>query len=277
MGIQVEKHQKHGAGAASLKSATVAKRPDTARRAMTATVRLPGLTVFLPSHNEEGNVERVVRDFLDELPRVAERFEVVVVDDGSRDRTGEIADRLAAENPHVLVVHHSKNLGYGGAVNTGLRSGSQPYLLLSDGDGQFDPAEMWKLTSRITDCDVVIGLRARRADNLMRRINGKAWTTLSRVLFGLRISDMDCGFKLFRREAIEGITLHSNSAMITAELMARLAGRNARISQVDVTHLPRVAGEQTGNSPMAIVQAFKEMLLLYRDLKAARRGSNSES
>jgi glycosyltransferase involved in cell wall biosynthesis len=239
---------------------------------MTTPTRLTGLTVFLPSHNEEANVERVVAGFLAELPRVAEAYEVVVVDDGSRDRTGEIADRLAAENPHVLVVHHAKNLGYGGAVNSGLRSGTQPFVLLSDGDGQFDPAEMSKLTSRIENYDVVIGRRVRRADNVMRRINGKAWTTLSRMLFGLRISDMDCGFKLFRREAVAGIRLHSNSAMITTELMARLAGRNARICEVDVTHLPRLAGEQTGNSPLVVLRAFKEMFVLYRDLKAARRG-----
>ena len=237
---------------------------------MTDPARLAGITVFLPSHNEEGNVERVVAGFLAELPRVAERYEVVVVDDGSRDRTGEIADRLAAENPHVLVVHHAKNLGYGGAVNSGLRSGTQPFLLLADGDGQFDPAEMSKLTSLIENYDAVIGRRAQRADNFMRKINGKAWTTLSRMLFGLQITDMDCGFKLFRREAVAGITLHSNSAMITTELMARLAGRKARICQVDVTHLPRIAGEQTGNSPLVVLHAFREMFALYRELKAAR-------
>jgi glycosyltransferase involved in cell wall biosynthesis len=244
---------------------------------MTASKRLAGLTVFLPSHNEEGNVERVVAGFLAELPKVAERYEVVVVDDGSRDRTGAIADRLAAEDPRVLVVHHTTNLGYGGAVNSGLRSGTQPFLLLADGDGQFDSAEMSKLTSRIDDYDVVIGRRARRADNLVRRINGKAWTTLARTLFGLQITDMDCGFKLFRREAVAGIVLHSNSAMITTELMARLAGRKARICEVDVTHLPRVAGEQTGNNPLVIMRAFQEMFALYRDLKATRRGETREN
>ncbi len=239
--------------------------------------RLTGLTVFLPSHNEEGNVERVVKNFLAELPKVAECYEVVVVDDGSRDRTGEIADRLAAENPNVLVIHHPKNLGYGGAVNSGLHSGTQPFLLLCDGDGQFDPAEMPKLISRIDGYDVVIGRRAHRADNIVRRINGKAWTALSRTLFGLRVTDMDCGFKLFRREAVAGITLHSNSAMITTELMARLAGRNARICEVDVTHLPRLAGEQTGNSPLVVLHAFREMFTLYRDLKTARRGEKSSN
>jgi glycosyltransferase involved in cell wall biosynthesis len=252
-----------------------AGRSDAEARSMTTDRRLPGITVFLPSHNEEGNVERVVSNFLAELPKVAERYEVVVVDDGSHDRTGAIADRLAAADPHVMVVHHAKNLGYGGAVNSGLRSGTQPFLLLCDGDGQFDPAEMTKLTSRIDGYDVVIGRRAQRADNIMRRINGKAWTILSRTLFGLRVNDMDCGFKLFRREAVAGITLHSRSAMITTELMARLAGRNARICEVDVTHLPRMAGEQTGNSPLVVMSAFREMFALYRDLKAARRGEKS--
>jgi glycosyltransferase involved in cell wall biosynthesis len=245
-------------------------------RPMTALKRLPGLTVFLPSHNEEGNIERVVKGFLAELPKVAETYEVVVVDDGSRDRTGEIADQLAAENPQVLVVHHAKNLGYGGAVSTGLRSGTLPFLLLCDGDGQFDPSEMLKLTSRIDGHDVVIGRRARRADNFVRRINGKAWTTLSRLLFGLRVTDMDCGFKLFRRESLAGIEPHSNSAMITTELMARLAGRNARICEVDVTHLPRVAGEQTGNSPLVVLRAFRELFALYRDLRVARRGEGAQ-
>jgi glycosyltransferase involved in cell wall biosynthesis len=196
----------------------------------------------------------------------------VVVDDGSHDRTGEIADLLAAENPQVLVVHHPKNLGYGGAVSTGLRSGTQPYLLLSDGDGQFEPAEMSRLTSRIENYDVVVGRRKRRADGFMRRINGEAWSTLARLLFGLRITDMDCGFKLFRREAVAGITLHSKGAMITTELMARLAGRNARICEVDVTHLPRLAGEQSGNNPLVVLRAFRDMFALYWELKAARRG-----
>jgi glycosyltransferase involved in cell wall biosynthesis len=246
----------------------------SSEHAMNAPKRLEGLTVFLPSHNEEGNVERVVGGFLRELPKVADRFEVVVVNDGSIDRTGEIADRLAAEDSRVMVVHHPKNRGYGGAFSSGLRSGTQPFLLLADGDGQFDPAEMSKLTSRIDGYDVVIGRRAHRADHLMRRINGKAWTILSRTLFGLHVTDMDCGFKLFRREAVKGITLYSNSAMITTELMARLAGRNARICEVDVTHLPRIAGEQTGNSPIVVLRAFKEMFELYRDLKTARRGKN---
>ena len=239
---------------------------------MTAAKRLPGLSVFLPAHNEEGNIEGVVRCFSAELPKVADSYQIVIVDDGSRDRTGAIADRLAATDRCIRVVHHPANRGYGAAVISGMRSCTEPYLLLCDSDGQFDPSEMTRLIAHIGDNDVVIGRRARRADHLMRRINGKAWTTLSRVLFGLRITDMDCGFKLFRKAVLDGLELRSGGAMITTELMARLAGRGARICQVDVTHLPRATGEQSGNSPKAILKAFQDLFKLYRELKAARNG-----
>jgi glycosyltransferase involved in cell wall biosynthesis len=240
---------------------------------MSAPARLSGLSVFLPSHNEEGNVERVVRGFLAELPEIANVFEVIVVDDGSIDRTGEIADRLAATDTRVRVVHHGVNRGYGGAVVSGLKAAGYPFILLSDGDGQFDPADAVRLAARIGDHDVVVGRRAQRADHLVRRINGKGWTMLSRLLFGLRIKDMDCGFKLFRREAVENLELRSIGAMITTELMARLAGNNARICEVAVTHLPRASGEQTGNNARVIIHAFKELFALYRELKELRKGA----
>lgn len=233
-------------------------------------VRLSGLSVFLPAHNEEGNIDRVVGGFRDELPKVADNFEIIVVDDGSRDGTGEKADRLAAADPHVKVVHHQTNRGYGGAVISGLRAASLPYVLLCDGDGQFDPADVELLAARIPDFDVVVGRRAHRADSLIRRINGKAWTTLIRVLFGFNISDIDCGFKLFRRDFVQDMELHAHGAMITTELLARLAGRGARMCEVDVKHLPRLSGEQSGNSAKVILRAFKELFALYRDLRSTR-------
>jgi len=230
--------------------------------------RLPGLSVFLPSHNEEGNVERVVRGFLKELPNFADDYEVIVVNDGSRDRTREIAERLAAEDPHVQVVNHEVNRGYGGAVISGIRAARMPWVLLADGDGQFDPADIGKLASLASNNDVVAGRRAHRADPLMRRINGRAWTTLVRVLLGITISDIDCGFKLFRRDFLEQIDLRAHGAMISTELMARLTGRGARVAEIDVSHLPRLAGEQSGANLKVVMRAFKELFQLYRELKA---------
>lgn len=232
--------------------------------------RLAGLSVFLPAHNEEGNIERVVRGFCKELPRVAASYEVIIVDDGSSDRTGQIADRLAASDSHVRVVHHAVNRGYGGAVASGIQAATLPYVLLCDGDGQFVPADVERLITRLPDCDVVVGKREHRADNLMRRVNGKAWTILIRTLFGFRIADIDCGFKLFRRDLLQGLELNAKGAMITTELLAKLAGRGARIGEVEVQHLPRLTGEQSGNSVKVILRAFRELSGLYRSLRSER-------
>jgi len=238
---------------------------------VTESAPLSGVSVFLPCHNEEGNIERVAAGLEAELPRLAECYEIVVVDDGSRDRTGEIADRLAAANPHLKVVRHPVNRGYGAAVSSGIRACTQPWVVLCDGDGQFAAADIARLTARVPEYDVVVGHRAHRADPLMRRINGKAWTVLMRLLLGIRVRDIDCGLKLFRRDLLDGIDMQAKGAMISAELMAQLAGRGAKICEVDVGHLPRLAGEQSGASFKVIARAFRELFLLYGRLRRARR------
>ena len=239
-------------------------------RLVTEPAQLSGISVFLPCHNEEGNIERVVAALESELPRIAERYEIIVVDDGSRDRTGEIADRLAA-NPRLRVVHHPFNRGYGAAVISGIRACSQPWVVLCDGDGQFQASDIARLAARVPEYDVVVGRRIHRADPLMRRVNGMAWTVLMRMLLGIRVGDIDCGLKLFRRELLEGLDLQAKGAMISAELMAQLAGRGARICEVDVHHLPRLTGEQSGASLKVIARAFRELFLLYGRLRRARR------
>ena len=238
---------------------------------MTEPARLSGVSVFLPCHNEEGNIERVVAELESELPRIAGRHEIIVVDDGSRDRTGEVADRMATANPRLKVVHHPVNRGYGAAVISGIRACNEPWIVLCDGDGQFEASDLARLAAKVPEFDVVVGHRTHRADPLMRRVNGQAWTVLMRLLLGIRISDVDCGLKLFRRDLVEGIDLQAKGAMISAELMAQLAARGARICEVDVRHLPRVAGEQSGASLKVIARAFRELFLLYGRLRRTRR------
>jgi glycosyltransferase involved in cell wall biosynthesis len=230
-------------------------------------MRLEGISVFLPCYNEEGNIERVVSSLQLELPKLAERVEIVIVDDGSRDRTGIIAERLAVADPQVKVVRHATNQGYGAAVISGIRACVQPWIVLADGDGQFDARDISKLTAKLPACDVVVGIRVMRADPLIRRINGKAWTLLMHLLLGIPVTDIDCGLKLFSRQITEGLDLHSKGAMISAELIARLVGRGAKVCEVEVSHLPRVTGEQTGANPKVIFRAFKELFLLYKSLR----------
>jgi glycosyltransferase involved in cell wall biosynthesis len=236
----------------------------------TAPPLLPGISVALPCHNEEANVRRVVDNFREVLPRLAANYEIVVVDDGSRDRTGELADEIASHDSHVRVIHHPVNRGYGGAVTSGLTAGAMPYVLLCDGDGQFDAAQVARLAAMVPACDVVAGRRAHRADPFMRRLNGRVWTALVRMLFGIRITDIDCGFKLFKREFLHDLDLRARGAMISTELMVKVAARGARICEVDVAHLPRLAGEQSGASVKVILRAFRELYDLYGELRRHR-------
>src|SRR5438552_18549915 len=158
--------------------------------------RLPSLSIFFPCYNEEANVERVTRAALAAAPKYADAFEIIMVDDGSKDRTGEIADRLAAEIPQVRAVHNVPNRGYGGAVARGLKEARMDWIFFTDGDGQFDIEELPRLIELLDSGDFAVGYRIQRADPFIRLVNAKLWGTLVRTLFGLKVRDIDCAFKL---------------------------------------------------------------------------------
>ena len=232
------------------------------------TVKLPSLSASFPAHNEEANVEPMVRSLLEALPEFAERFEVIVVDDGSRDRTFEIATRLATEDPRVRVVRHEVNRGYGAAVWTGLQAGTLDYAFFTDGDRQFDVRELGKLVALAPTADVVVGYRVGRKDNAVRILNAHAWNLLIRVLLHVPVRDVDCAFKLFSRRSLDGLEPKAQGAMFSAELLARLVARGARIVEVPVNHLPRLVGTSSGGNPRVILRAFVELIRLYRTLRA---------
>ncbi len=226
--------------------------------------KLSSLSIFFPCYNEEGNVERVTRAAVEIAPRFAERFEIILVDDGSRDRTGEIADRLASEAPNVRAVHNRPNLGYGGAVRRGLREAKMEWIFFTDGDGQFDIRELPKLIELLDSCDFAVGYRIRRADPFVRKVNAFCWGTLVRALFGLKVRDIDCAFKLLPKSLIDAIELHSDGALISTELLAKAKHRGLRIAEVGVNHYPRTAGQQTGANIKVILKAFRELFKLRR-------------
>ena len=165
--------------------------------------RLPELSYFFPAHNEEGNIEALVADALVALPALAERFEIIVVDDGSTDRTASLADGLAEAHPGVvLAVHHPTNLGYGAALRSGFRAARFEHVGFTDGDRQFAVADLGRLTARISEADqpdVVVGFRIQRADPLIRTLYARSYRLANRIFFGLRVTDVDCACKLFRR------------------------------------------------------------------------------
>ena len=229
------------------------------------------LTVFFPAHNEEENIGPLVRKTHETLEGLVDDFEILVINDGSTDRTKEVLSELEKEIPQLRGIHHEINQGYGGAVQTGFRSASKDLVFFSDGDGQFDITEIKKFLEIIDDYDAVLGYRKDRQDPLHRKVFAKCWGTLIRFLLRIRVRDLDCAFKMFHRPIIESITFETQGAMITTELLAKLNKRNHfHFKEVGVTHLPRIAGEQSGGSPKVILRAFLELFRMYGRLRSYR-------
>ena len=244
---------------------TAAVEPSTAAGtapAGSAPSRLPELSYFFPAHNEEGNVEALVGDALAALPALAERFEIIIVDDGSSDRTGALADQLAAANPAIVrTVHHPTNLGYGAALRSGFRVARFDWVGFTDGDRQFAVADLGRLTARIAEPDrpdVVVGFRIRRADPLIRTVYAKSYRFANRVLFGLRVTDVDCACKLFRRSALQGLRVESGGAFFSAELLIKLRAAGRSVVEVGVPHYARTVGSPTGARPSVILRAVRD-------------------
>ena len=239
------------------------------------TARVVELSYFFPVHNEEANLEGLVQEALAALPALAERFEIIAVDDGSTDGTGPIADRLAAANPGLVrVVHHGTNLGYGAALRSGFRAARFGLVAFTDGDRQFRVADLGRLTARLAGPDApdaVVGFRIRRADPALRTLYARLYRLANRTFFGLRIRDVDCACKLFRRQSLAGVRVASGGAFFSAELLikVRAAGRN--VVEVGVDHYPRTAGSQTGARLSVIWRSVVDFWSLRLRLWANRR------
>ena len=231
------------------------------------------LSVFFPAYNEQDNLPTLIERTVAAVEPLTGDYEIIIVNDGSKDRTGEVAEELARMNSRVRVVHHPRNMGYGAAVITGFAAATKDAVFFSDSDNQFDLAEIKTFWELIGQHDAVVGYRIRRADPFVRKVNAFCWGRLVRVLLGFRIRDLDCGFKMFRRSAVGGLTLSSRGATVTAELMARLHRRGVRWVEVGVHHYPRTAGQQTGARLKVIFRAFIELFRLKRRLaREAREG-----
>lgn len=234
---------------------------------------MTGVTVVMPAYREEENLSATVEDFLRTLEAAGERHRVVVVDDGSPDETGRIADDLAARYPgRVEVVHHEVNRGYGAAVRTGISAAlghaDSQRVFLTDSDGQFraDQLPGFLDLARTERADAVIGYRTRRADPLIRRVNGVLWTLLSRALLRVGARDIDCAYKLVDKRVLAGLDLRGNAALISPELVAKIRAKDARILQKPVQHYPRQYGEQTGARPTVILRSLLGLLGLWLEL-----------
>ncbi|MDQ4099595.1 MAG: glycosyltransferase family 2 protein [Chloroflexota bacterium] len=226
--------------------------------------QIPGsLSLVLPAHNEAGNIEAVVRRALEVLPAYTDDFEIIVVNDGSRDDTPMIVERLAQENGRIRLVQHRVNRGYGAALRSGFGATRGDYVMFMDADRQFDIADIRLLAPFVSQFDVVAGFRMERHDPLLRRINAEIFNVAIRVLFGVHLRDIDCAFKIFRGDLLRSLELTAPGALINTEIQAKLRRQGATLEQVGVHHYPRIAGQATGGSLRVIVRAMGETVLLW--------------
>ncbi len=228
------------------------------------------LSVFFPAYNEEENIEQTVKKAVDvcRSRREIADFEVLIINDGSSDRTGVIADSLSNKFEEVRAIHHPKNRGYGAALKTGLFSSTKEWIVFTDSDGQFDFSEIdkfIKVAQQEDAPDLILGYRMDRADPLIRKVNSKMWGLVVRVLFGLRVRDRACGFKMLKKDVLDKIEeIETEGAVAEDELLVRANKAGFKFAEVGVTHYPRTAGEQTGANPAVILRAFKEIFLLWQ-------------
>ncbi|MBV9579897.1 MAG: glycosyltransferase family 2 protein [Chloroflexi bacterium] len=227
------------------------------------------ISAVLPAYNEEAIIERTVKHVASVLSELATEYEVIVTNDGSRDRTGAILAALQAAEPelNLRVVTHPTNYGYGAALASGFDAAGKDLIFMTDGDKQFDVTELSRFIPEMdAQTDLVIGWRRNRADPFMRKLNALGWKSLVNLLFGYTARDVDCAFKLFRRRVWESMTVHARGATFSAEFLIKARRLGFHVKELPVSHLPRTAGSPTGARPDVILRAFGELFRLWRNL-----------
>ncbi len=229
------------------------------------------ISFFLPCYNEEKNVKKSVMSVKAVLERIADKWEIIIVDDGSKDKTGKIADELSRKIKRIQVVHNKPNKGYGGALKSGFEASNYKWVAFADSDGQFDYSEITKFIEKQkqTGADLVLGIRARRADSFIRKLFTLVWSKiLPRLLLGLRVTDYSCGFKLIRKSVYESVLpLVGEEKVTQIELLTKAQRKGYKFAEVKVKHLPRQFGHQTGADLKVIVKSVQDLLKLWAQLR----------
>jgi len=231
-----------------------------------------GLSVFFPAYNDSGTIASMVIRAVQAASDLTPDYEVIVVNDGSADSTPQIVDELARTYPHVRVVHHPKNRGYGGALQTGFRSATKEFIFYTDGDAQYDPAELADLWAKMTPAaDLVNGYKISRSDPIHRIAIGRVYHHIVKLLFGLTVSDVDCDFRLMRRSIFQKIDLEKTSGVICLEMMKKIQDAGFRIVEVPVHHYHRAFGKSQFFNFRRIAKTGVDVLRLWYELVIRRQ------
>jgi glycosyltransferase involved in cell wall biosynthesis len=230
-----------------------------------------GLSVFFPAYNDSGTIASMVIRAVKAASELTPDFEVIVVDDGSADGTAEIADELARTYPQVRAVHHPTNRDYGAALRTGFRSATKDLIFYTDGDAQYDPAELSVLWEKMTPAtDLVNGYKISRSDPVHRIVIGRVYHHIVSVLFGIRLRDVDCDFRLMRRSIFDRIDLVKTSGIICVEMMKKIQDAGFQIVEVPVHHYHRAHGRSQFFNVRRLARTGRDLLLLWYSLVVRR-------
>ncbi|MCK5533695.1 glycosyltransferase family 2 protein [bacterium] len=228
------------------------------------------ISLFFPCYNEEDNIEVTIRKALKVLKSLTDTFEIIVVDDGSRDQTEKIVKRLINEDKRIKLIQHPQNKGYGAVLRTGLKNARYDLICFTDADGQFDFSQIREMLPLIGDAEVIIGYRRKRKDAFYRLVNAKIYGLVIRLFFGLKVRDVDCGFKLFRKKVIDDIEIEAQGALASAEILVKIKSKGYRIREIGVDHFSRFGGKSTGANLKVIFKAAKELFKFFPKLFSLR-------
>lgn len=224
---------------------------------------LSSISVFFPCYNEEQNIPELVESACAFLPTIAKKFEIIIINDGSKDNTTSAVKRLQKECKQLRVVDHDTNLGYGAALRSGIRASTMEWIFWSDADLQFDIKTLKGFLPYTDSNDAIIGYRAHRADTFLRKVNGELYTRLINILFGLGVRDIDCAFKLIRADKLHAISPTTSSAFTSAEILIKLKKSGVKFKQLPVPHFPRKKGNPTGGNIRVILRGLWQTLSFY--------------
>ncbi|MCB0723519.1 MAG: glycosyltransferase family 2 protein [Ignavibacteriae bacterium] len=235
------------------------------------------MTAFFPAYYDEGNIAKVVDKTVEVIESMnLKDYEVIIIEDGSPDRTGEVADELAEKYEKVRVIHHEKNMGYGATLRDGFMNAKMDYVFYSDGDNQFDLEDLRKFVALIPFTDIVVGYRKQKQYSLYRKFTSLCYNYLLRLLFDIHYWDIDCAFKVFKADLFKKIKINSIDAFIDAEIMLKAKLLDYRTTEVGVVHLPRLDGISTGARPSVILRTIREIFEYRKEYKREMAKKNKK-
>jgi glycosyltransferase involved in cell wall biosynthesis len=226
------------------------------------------ISIFFPTYNEEENIEKTVRDAKKVLQEIAEKWEIIIVNDGSKDKSLEIAQKLKKEDKRIRIVNHKVNKGYGGALKSGFRAAKYEWVAFADSDGQFKFSEISKLIEKTDKADLILGYRLSRADSIFRKLFTFGWALIPRIIFGMKVRDYSCGFKLIKKKVFEDIQpLVGEEKVTQIEMLVKAKRMGFKFAEVGVHHYPRKYGSQTGANIKVVLRSVLDLIKLWKKLR----------